>query len=231
MAGLFKTLESNQYRHRFPPLPTADSEASQNEVEQYQQRLTKGFEVGQQQGFDQGFLEGVQKGQQQGHREGFEQGKLEAEQKVKAEHTQQVMPLIQALNQLQQNFSEQQADAQQELKQQLLKLVEKVSQQVIRGELSLHPEQIMNLIEETISQMPHNDGKYTIMLNPRDVALLQELAPEQIEHWLLKANPSIEAGGCIISTDNSEADATINQRLDDCMEAVTKHINNSTAEV
>ncbi|MCL1124799.1 flagellar assembly protein FliH [Shewanella surugensis] len=208
-------------RHRFAPLiQPHNSDENSPGWEDYQQAFDKGYDEGVQKGHEAGFGSGSEEGRVSGHAIGFNQGRIEGQLKGKDSIDDQLNSLIAPLGALKSLLEEghtQQINQQQNL---ILELVRRVSQQVIRCELTLQPQQILSLIEETLAALPDRQSDVKIHLEPSAVEKLKELAADKVKDWVLIADPAISAGGCRIVSDKSDADASIETRLNACMTQV-----------
>lgn len=226
-------LDPSQYRvHRFPPmaeqLPVQDTNLTTlmaaEEQFDYQQRFEQGFQQGLTQGHAEGLTQGqeqgYQQGLQQGNQAGFAQGFSQGEQQGRQQFIDAITPVEQLFAQISQ--WQQQQEQQQRLM--ICELVQKVSQQVIRAELTLMPQQILALVEETLQSLPGKTEQVNIELNPDDLARLQNLNKELPSNWRLVANNALPIGGCHLSTEDAEADVSCDARLAHCMENVEAHL-------
>jgi len=210
------------HRHRFSPLIPADSAEGEqkSQWQDYQQAFDTGYKEGISKGHEDGFNSGSEEGLRSGHASGFNQGCIEGQLKGKEAIDDQLNQLIVPIDALKSLLEE--GHNQQILQQQatILELIRRVSQQVIRCELTLQPQQILSLIEETMEALPDTTSEMKIHLEPNAVDKLKELASEKIKHWTLVADPSISPGGCRIISDKSDADASVETRLNACMDQV-----------
>ncbi|WP_318418694.1 flagellar assembly protein FliH [Photobacterium leiognathi] len=231
-------LSPGQYRiHRFPPIadpvnhhpsdgfgdgdPALNWQDSQFEL---QQKLDEGFQQGLAKGFDEGIAQGVdqchQRGLLEGRKEGFQQGFAQGELAGQEVFSQAVRPVEKILFELEQWHQEK--DKQQ--RQLICDLVQKVSQQVIRAELTLMPQQILALVDEALEAIPGKTEKIIIELNPQDIDRIHNINKSLPEAWKLIANPELPVGGCQLITDNAEADVGCDARLEACIENVQQHL-------
>ncbi|MGL5005863.1 MAG: flagellar assembly protein FliH [Plesiomonas sp.] len=228
--------QPGQFRpYRFPPLVeerSRDDEFdfddfsdnshghSNNSAAQYQEEFNNGFQDGSQKGYDEGLLQGQQQGlsdgHQQGYQVGYQEGKDQGLQEGNQQLTNSVMATDALLQQVQQVFH-------QHVREQsgmICELVQKVARQVIRCELTLQPQQLIALIEETLTQVPEQEGQITVHLNPQDCQRLQQLLPDVVNKWQLETDNALESGSCRVVTRDSEAIADSEERLQACMDAV-----------
>lgn len=219
-------------KHRFSPLVTPENSQEQSEGswQDFQQAFDKGYDEGVQKGHQAGFESGTEEGHQSGYAAGFNQGRIEGQQKGKdsidADLNNMIAPLG-ALKSLLEEGHAQQVSQQQSL---ILELVKRVSLQVIRCELTLQPQQILGLVEETLAALPDDPTEVKIHLEPSAVNKLRELAADKIQDWSLVADASISAGGCRIVSDTSDADASVETRLNTCMAQVEEHLQQTVAD-
>ena len=129
---------------------------------------------------------------------------------------------LEAINQQLQNFL---AAFENSRRQELLALVKKVSEQVIRCELTLNPTQLLTLAEEALSAMPLEAVNVHINLHPQEFARIKDLVPERAASWRLVANETLALGECRIVTPQAEVDVGCQQRLDACVTTLSEHMN------
>ncbi|MCL1038741.1 flagellar assembly protein H [Shewanella submarina] len=216
-------------RHQFAPLQVREAgEADAGDWQDYQQAFDKGYDEGVSQGYEAGRQNGEEEGKRAGYAAGFHQGRVEGQQQGKMDIDQQLNEIItpiSALKALLEEGHKQQVLEQQQL---IVDLVRRVAHQVIRCELTLQPQQIIALVEETLSALPANAKDIRIHLQPAAVNELEQLAPEKIKDWHLVADASISQGGCRVISDQCDADASVETRLDTCMDQVEAHLARQT---
>ncbi|MDF2152627.1 flagellar assembly protein FliH [Vibrio sp. CAU 1672] len=227
-------LPASGYRlHRFPPLAQPakvddelglDNNGWQDNQVDMQERLEAGFQQGLQQGHDEGIRQGLEQGKQQGllegQKEGFQKGYVAGEQSGKQTFAEAVKPV----NELYQALSRWQSEKEQQQRHIICELVQKVAQQVIRAELTLMPQQILALVDETLGAMPGKTEKVIVHLNPQDLERISQVNADLPDAWQLVANPELPVGGCHLVTDDAEADASCDSRLEACMDNVKQHL-------
>ncbi|MCZ4293888.1 flagellar assembly protein FliH [Vibrio sinaloensis] len=229
---LFNMPLSGYRVHRFPPLAqpvVSDLEFEQSDSWQdaqveLQQKLEQGFQTGLEQGHEEGFTQGLSQGQQQGllegQKEGFQQGFISGEQSGKQAFLEASKPV----NELYQTLARWQQEREQQQRHVICELVQKVAQQVIRAELTLMPQQILALVDETLDAMPGKTEQVTVHLNPQDLERISQINAELPKKWKLVANSDLPSGGCHLVTEEAEADASCDSRLEACMDNVKQHL-------
>ncbi len=227
-------LPPSGYRlHRFPPLAqpvnvesdlTMDSQSWQNTQADVQQQLEAGFQQGLQQGHDEGLRQGTEQGKQQGlldgQKEGFQKGFVSGEHSGKQAFVEAAKPV----HELFQALSRWQSEKEQQQRHMICELVQKVAQQVIRAELTLMPQQILALVDETLSAMPSKAESVVVHLNPQDLDRIVQINTDLPAAWKLVANVELPIGGCQLVTEDAEADASCDSRLQACMDNVKQHL-------
>ncbi len=225
-------LPNGGYRiHRFPPLAQPSVEEQAQQVAQgkesqinIQRQLEAGFKQGLNQGHEEGIRQGIEQGRQQGlaegQKEGFQKGFISGEQSGK----QTFLDAAKPVNELYQTLSRWQKERDQQQRHIICELVQKVAQQVIRAELTLMPQQILSLVDETLRAMPGKAEQVTVHLNPQDLDRIRQVSAELPKEWRLVANSELPVGGCHLETEHAEADASCDSRLETCMDNVKQHL-------
>ncbi len=223
--------------HRFPPLAQPVRKESATHTEDswqgaqvdLQQQLEAGFQQGLNQGHQEGFRQGLAQGKQQGvvegEKEGFQKGFVSGEKSGK----QSFMEAAQPVRQLYQALSDWQDEREQQQRHIICELVQKVAQQVIRAELTLRPQQILSLVDEILEAMPGKSEKIIVYLNPQDLERITQVNSDLPQEWKLVANPELSVGGCHVVTEEAEADASCDSRLQVCMDNVKQHLLDENA--
>ncbi len=231
-------LSVESYRlHRFPPLAqpvkVSDEFSGDEERQDFhvdvQQQLDAGFKQGLQQGYEEGLRQGVEQGKQigltEGQKEGFQKGYVSGEQSGKQRFNDAVKPV----EHIYQTLSVWQTEQEQQQRHIICELVQKVAQQVIRAELTLMPQQILTLVDETLEAMPGKSDEVVVHLNPLDLERITQINPDMAKNWKLVANNDLAPGGCHLVTDDAEADVSCDSRLQACMDNVKQHLLDEVA--
>lgn len=151
------------------------------------------FEAGRREGHAAGFSEG--------HRAGLDQGQAEA-----ADVVRRMQELFDALTQPA-------AELDGAVEQELVHLVLCLAQQIIRRELQVQPGEIVGVIREAVALLPLANRQIRVQVHPDDAAFIREVLGEGKTAWQLRDDPSITRGGCIVHTERSRVDATLEYRL------------------
>jgi flagellar assembly protein FliH len=155
------------------------------------------------QAYDEGFALGRKEGQGKGYQEGRDE--------AHAEHMERARLLRQFLDRLSQPLE----DLDQELERSLVDLSILIARHLVRRELKADPGEIVGVLREAIKHLPVAARDPRIHLNPEDLELVRDALSKGDEEqaWDLKADPVIARGGCLVETEASFIDATVERRL------------------
>jgi flagellar assembly protein FliH len=157
----------------------------------------------QKQAYEEGFEKGRKEGFEYGHKEGLTAGRQRLEEKAGQLDT--------LLTSLETPF--QQLDDQVELE--LIELVIAMVRQLVRREVRNDPGQIIGVVREAMSILPVSSRNISLILHPEDASLVRETyeLSESELGWRIVEDPVLARGGCRISTETSQVDATLESRL------------------
>ena len=157
-------------------------------------------------------LENIQK---QAYKEGFELGKKEAYEEKKHELETNIANLSSIIKMLSEPLNE----LDDEIVEQLAQLSISVAKQVVRRELHTEQGEIVGIVREAMAALPASTRKITLNIHPDDAELIrsafslgQQEESDELR-WKLVEDPMISRGGCIISSQNSRVDASVEARL------------------
>ncbi|MCP3869484.1 MAG: flagellar assembly protein FliH [Gammaproteobacteria bacterium] len=171
-----------------PPeqLPTAD------QIEQLQQ-----------QAYEEGFEKGKTAGFEAGHREALEEGRARL-----GEQVQQFDAVLSTLDAPLQQLDDQ-------VEAELIELVINMVRQLVRREIRTDPGQIIGVVREALSILPVSSRNISVILHPEDAALVRQIYDlgDSELGWRIVEDPVLDRGGCRISTEVSQVDATLESRL------------------
>lgn len=149
--------------------------------------------------------------QQQAREEAFAQGRREGLEAGKKE----IRARVHELETLMQTLARplEQVDAQ--IEEQLVQLALAVAKQLIRRELKTDPGQVLAVVREAMAALPLAARAVRLHMHPEDAALVREmLALNDSERgWQIVEDPVLSRGGCKVSSDTSQIDASVERRL------------------
>lgn len=189
-----------------------------------QRAIADGFQEGSEKGYQQGLAQGQEEGMRDGFAQGRNEGLVRGREEGRAEGREAFDSASQPLDQISQQMQAFLDDFERKRRTELLQLVKKVSQQVIRCELTLSPTQLLNLAEEALASMPTDQGDVNIHLNPEEHSRIKDLAPGRAASWRLVADEKLALGECRIVTAQTEVDIGCQQRLDACIDTLAEHM-------
>ncbi len=222
--------QEQQHAHAIehePAQSEAQPEAQQAEPHKLQQELEQEPQQAQleqlraqvheeiyQQSHEQGYQEGLQAGE----KAGFDEGMNRATQAV-AEQTTLLETIITATKVWQA------AEEQQQLKE-LSELICVLTEQVVLTELKLNPELVTKAISAAFQSLPRGMGDASaevapmITINPADLERVTGLQEREKKHWQIVTDDTVEQGGCLVKTAQSDVDASVEHRLQQAKAAI-----------
>lgn len=211
--------------HVFPPLRKAMSGSSDvdhdgNPGTAPRQQVADGYKDGLDQGFSRGFDEGKQEGYEEGSRLGYDTGWQQGQAEGRQQAGEQFQAAAAPLAALVAEWTQFLARYEQQRREELLQLVEKVTHQVIRCELALQPGQLLALVDEALQSLPEQPESIRVLLNQEAYQRIKEIAPAQAAAWGLSADPTMAPGECRVITADAEMDVGCQHRLEQCMDAL-----------
>ena len=101
------------------------------------------------------------------------------------------------------------------VEKQLVELAIAIVKQLFRREIRINPDHVIGVVREAIQLLPVASRTVQVHLHPDDATLIREtLSPAEGEPaWSIVEDPLISHGGCRITTENSQIDATSEARL------------------
>tara|TARA_R110002096_G_scaffold130643_5_gene279945 strand:- start:38416 stop:39012 length:597 start_codon:yes stop_codon:yes gene_type:complete len=138
-----------------------------------------------------------------GHAEGLAAGQQEIAQRA-ARYDELLRALSRPFDQLDES-----------IEKQLLELAAALVKQLFRREVNLNPEHVIGAVREAIQVLPVASRNVQVHLHPDDAALVREtLRPADGEPaWIIVEDPLAGKGGCRVTTENSQIDASAESRL------------------
>ena len=149
--------------------------------------------------------------QQQAREEGFQQGRREGLEAGKKE----IRTRVHELDTLMQTLAKplEQLDAR--IEEELVQLALAVAKQLVRREIKTDPGQVLAVVREAMAALPLAARNVRLHLHAEDATLVREmLALSDSERgWKIIEDPVLSRGGCKISSDTSQIDASVERRL------------------
>ena len=209
MSNRFKVSESD-IQHYVPPELTGNIVGMQDEA--IRPQTVEEIEALQKQAYDEAVKAGREDGLKQGLRE----------MEVKAKQLQNMFNFLQQpLNELDK-----------EVEQQLTELAIMLSEKLLQKESKLDVQHIQNLVHESLEYLPAKSRDIQVRLNADDIALLTqaEIDIDQ-QSWSCVADNSITPGGCVIESNSSHIDATVETRVQQLVDQLSIHHDDENESV
>ncbi len=161
------------------------------------------LKVLQKQAYDEAYQLGRTEGSQKGYAEGHE--KALSEYRDKSATLQKIMLNLHApLEQMDHTVEQSMAD-----------LIALISRHILRRELRVDEGAIVGAVREAMSMLPLGARHPRIYLNPEDIDIVRDALSlgEEERQWKVESDPLVSRGGCMLETQASFIDATIEARL------------------
>lgn len=101
------------------------------------------------------------------------------------------------------------------VEKQLVELAMSAVRQLFRREIRVEPSHVIGVVREAMQLLPVASRSVRVHLHPEDAALVRESLSraEGDLSWTIVEDPLLTRGGCNVTTDNSQIDATAEARL------------------
>jgi len=168
--------------------PPVDEALQQQRQHESQQRLREVQEVERKQGYEAGFAQGVMEGKQS---LSLEQDQLRSMQTALRER-------IQGLET--------------ELASQLVTLVSMLAKALVRREMQLKPERLLEIIRDAMKALSEEEQDCEVFVNPEDKVLLEPFGTP------LQTDAQLSRGSFVVKTRYAKIDAQLEHRLAQILE-------------
>jgi flagellar assembly protein FliH len=179
------------------------------QIARQKQLLDQAREAAKREGLAQGKEEGKRIGLAEGRERGHAEGIAKAQADAQEQLQQQIQEVVEPLRALIGEFSVALEQLDQELAASLMDLALAAGRNLARRDLELHPEHITALIRELLHHQSLA-GQPRLWLAPADLALVREQLGTELgaAGWQLRPDPTLTRGGCRITSASGELDAT-----------------------
>lgn len=157
-------------------------------------------------GHEDGRVQGLDIGRKEGFAQGFEQGMNEARQ--------QQAPVHARMQQLVSEFQYTLDALDSVIASRLMQMALEVARQVIGHTPSVDNNALIKQIQLLLQQEPLFSGKPILRVHPDDLARVEEMlgATLNLHGWRLRGDPTLHQGGCKVSADEGDLDASVATR-------------------
>ncbi|WP_349616909.1 flagellar assembly protein FliH [Azotobacter salinestris] len=158
----------------------------------------------------QGYEEGFAAGKADGHAQGLEEGRLAGEQILQEKIREAVEPLCALV----QTFEQALAQLDGQIAEQLVELALAGARQLAGEALQAEPEHILPIVRALLHSEPALGGKPRLWLHPSDLQLVREQLGAELHAagWQLQPDALITRGGCRVTSQSGDLDATWESR-------------------
>lgn len=163
-------------------------------------------EQGHQDGYSAGHALGVEEGRKAGFQQGIEQGIAEAKQ--------QQAPVHARMQQLVSEFQYTLDALDSVIASRLMQMALEAARQVIGHTQGIDNSALIKQIQGLLQQEPLFSGKPLLRIHPDDLQRVEEMlgATLNLHGWRLRGDPSLHQGGCKVSADEGDLDASVATR-------------------
>ncbi len=157
-----------------------------------------------------------QDGFEQGKQEGLKIGLNEAKTAMAGDSNKLLQMTI--------SFSDSVKKSNEEISGNLLSLALDIAKAMLKSKITANDDVILPVVRDAIRQLPYVQQPAILMLHPEDIYIVRQQMSEEIavDGWILRENPKIERGGCMIETGANQVDATNGMRWKRICEALGK---------
>ncbi|MCK1970183.1 flagellar assembly protein FliH [Franconibacter sp. IITDAS19] len=190
-----------------------ETSAVDNDLMQEQQRQQalaavqmQAHEQGYNAGLAEGRHQGFEQGRQEGYAKGMEQGLQEARQQQAPHHAR--------MQQLVSEFQHTLDALDSVIASRLMQMALEAARQVIGHTASVDNNALIKQIQMLLQQEPLFSGKPQLRVHPDDLQRVEEMlgATLSLHGWRLRGDPTLHPGGCKVSADEGDLDASVATR-------------------
>lgn len=191
--------------HSDEPVPK-EGEPEISEEQQLEQQLAQLKIQAHEQGYNAGLAEGRKSGHEQGYQEGLEQGQAQARA--------QQAPLHARMQQLVSEFQHTLDALDSVIASRLMQMALEAARQVIGQTPAVDNSALIKQIQQLLQQEPLFSGKPQLRVHPDDLQRVEEMlgATLSLHGWRLRGDPTLHHGGCKVSADEGDLDASVATR-------------------
>jgi len=144
---------------------------------------------------------------QEGYDAGFRQGLNDGQARIQ-QQVQYLTGIIEFMNRPLQSLDE-------EIESELVALALTIARQIIRREIQTDEGQIVAVVREAVTALPVADNLLRIHLHPEDATVVRDKlsGTDGQGRWQIVDDPALTRGDCLVNTETSRIDATVERRL------------------
>lgn len=198
----------------FTPLSIDEPDGEPQEeisAEQLQQQQLAQLQIqAHEQGYQAGLREGQAAGQQQGYQEGLAQGREQGLEQAKQEQA----PIHARMQQLASEFQHTLDTLDSVIASRLMQMALEAARQIVGQVPVVDNTALIKQIQSLLQQEPLFTGKPQLRVSPEDLPRVEEMlgATLDLHGWRLRGDPTLHPGGCKVSADEGDLDASVATR-------------------
>ncbi len=179
-----------------------------------EQKLQQQLAQIQMQAHEQGYNAGLAEGRAAGHSQGYQEGLAQGLEQGLAQAQLQQVPLHARMQQLVSEFQHTLDALDSVIASRLMQMALEAARQVIGQAPIVDNSALIKQIQGLLQQEPLFSGKPQLRVHPDDLQRVEEMvgATLSLHGWRLRGDPSLHHGGCKISADEGDLDASVATR-------------------
>jgi len=195
------------------PAETEGEESSAPELSEAELQAQQLAQI-QMQAHEQGYSAGMNEGRQQGQQQGYDEGLAQGLQQGLEQARQQQAPLHARMQQLVSEFQHTLDALDSVIASRLMQMALEAARQVIGHTPPVDNSSLIKQIQGLLQQEPLFSGKPQLRVHPDDLQRVEEMlgATLSLHGWRLRGDPTLHHGGCKVSADEGDLDASVATR-------------------
>ncbi|WP_312227151.1 flagellar assembly protein FliH [Pseudescherichia sp.] len=179
--------------------------------EQKQQQQLAQLQI---QAHEQGYSAGLAEGRQTGHSKGYQEGLAQGLEQGLAQAQQQQAPVHARMQQLANEFQHSLDALDSVIASRLMQMALEAARQIIGQTPSVDSTALIKQIQQLLQQEPLFNGKPQLRVHPDDLQRVEDMlgATLSLHGWRLRGDPTLHPGGCKVSADEGDLDASVATR-------------------
>lgn len=200
----------------FAPLLTQEEPAQDEEEDEIseEQRQQQHLAHIQMQAHEAGYNAGLAEGRKAGHDQGYQEGLTQGVEQGVNQARQQQAPLTARMQQLVSEFQNTLDALDSVIASRLMQMALEAARQVIGQTPVVDNSALIKQIQLLLQQEPLFSGKPQLRVHPDDLQRVEEMlgATLSLHGWRLRGDPTLHQGGCKVSADEGDLDASVATR-------------------
>lgn len=190
--------------------PQESEEIVLTEEQKQQQQLAQ-LQI---QAHEQGYSAGLAEGRQTGHSKGYQEGLAQGLEQGLAQAQQQQAPVHARMQQLANEFQLSLDALDSVIASRLMQMALEAARQIIGQMPSVDSTALIKQIQQLLQQEPLFNGKPQLRVHPDDLQRVEDMlgATLSLHGWRLRGDPTLHPGGCKVSADEGDLDASVATR-------------------